>query len=161
MRACYDSATFATSGWRHVLLQFTIIGFHRLFVPRTKNYLIPFLDKRTSLWNKFLVWGERTSSAWNEMTMEGNDTILLGLTQKMKLKKNNRYFTRTIPPDAILCALLLQPLKLCTKIRTTPNRIRKIAIMLLFSAHTTSRSCNFIGSLKVSWGFLSISVISQ
>ena len=63
--------------------------------------------------------------------MEGNDSILLELTQKMKLKKNNRYFTRTIPPDAILCALLLQPLKLCTKIRTTSNRIRKIAIMLI------------------------------
>ena len=131
MRACYDSATFATSGWRHVLLQFTVIGFHRLFVPRAKSYLVLLLDKRTSLWNKFLAGGEITSSAWNEMTMEGNDSILLELTQKMKLKKNNRYFTRTIPPDAILCALLLQPLKLCTKIRTTSNRIRKIAIMLI------------------------------
>ena len=73
------------------------------------------------------------------MTMEGNDSILLELTQKMKLKKNNRYFTITIPPDAILCALLLQPLELSTKIRTTSDRIRKIAIMLIaktLSAHT-------------------------
>ena len=31
-----------------------------------------------------------------------DNRIQLELTQKMKLKKNNRYLTRTIPPDAIL-----------------------------------------------------------
>ena len=74
-------------------------------------------------------WGRNNFFRLERNDHEGNDSILLELTQKMKLKKNNRYLTRTIPPDAILCALLLQPLDLCTKIRTTSNRIRKIAIM--------------------------------
>ena len=50
-------------------------SFDGLFVPRTNSYFAPYLDKTTSLLNKFLVRNEITSYNWNEINMERNDRI--------------------------------------------------------------------------------------
>lgn len=55
-----------------LLRWFPVISFQGLFFARTKSYFAPWLDKRKSLLNKFLVRSETTS--WN---MERNDRIPL------------------------------------------------------------------------------------
>jgi len=45
------------------------ISFHGIFVPRTKSYFAPYMDKRTNLFNKFLAWSKITSYTWNEKTI--------------------------------------------------------------------------------------------
>ena len=50
----------------------TLAWVYSHFVPRTKSYFAPWLNKRNSLLNKFLVRGEINSYTWNEMPTERN-----------------------------------------------------------------------------------------
>ena len=57
------------------MLLIVVILFHGIFVPRTKSYFAPQMDKRTNLLNKFLAWSEINSYSRNEKTMERNESI--------------------------------------------------------------------------------------